>query len=80
MTTWQDWWDRLLGRDRPEPPSARPPVKPREPEEPKSADTLELAETPDRARPSKRGGGGFDPYANDAGFSKPRGWERVDRE
>lgn len=33
------------------------------------------------AKPKVRSGrAGFDPYSSDAGYSKPRGWDRVDHD
>jgi hypothetical protein len=77
LTTLRDWWDQLLGRNRPEPPRPRQSAKP---SEPKPVGNLELAETPERAKSANRGRSGFDPYANDAGFGKPRGWDRGKRD
>jgi len=43
-------------------------------------DGLELADDEQRVRPSRVGAAGFDPYASDAGYSKPHSWERVERD
>jgi hypothetical protein len=81
----QRWWDALLGRppwyrDRDsattrsalEPGSApRKPVPPGE---------LTLADDSQQSGPRSRRSAGMNPYANDAGFSKPHSWERLDHD
>jgi hypothetical protein len=74
----RDWWQRLTGGSHESPPKP-PPAKAREPEPP-PADGLELADDDRRNRPSRTGAAGFDPYASDAGYSKPHSWERVDHD
>jgi hypothetical protein len=46
----------------------------------KPAATLEIAETPAPHPPARPGSAGFDPYGNDAGYTKPHSWERVDHD
>ena len=86
----QRWWDRVRGY---EPPAAKP-VRPaagkdadpaaartiRPLAETEAGESLKLSvgETPAR-RPRRRGQSGFDPYANSAGYRKPRGWDDVQR-
>ena len=78
MGTLRTWWDRMRGRSPPTParPATRPAVRP----EPKAGTDLELTDAPAKRGPQRVGAAGFDPYGNDAGFSKPRGWERVDHD
>lgn len=78
MSRLADWWRRLAGGspevpDRPQPAAPRPhPVAP--------PDGLELGDAPPVRGPGRVGAAGFDPYASDAGFSKPHSWERVDHD
>jgi hypothetical protein len=85
----QRWWDKVLGR----PPWYRdtdvtisrtdlyadkaPPARP-------SADpgglTLADDEQDGRGRTRSHRSAGVDPYANDAGFAKPKGWKNQDRD
>jgi hypothetical protein len=77
MGSLRDWWDRMLGRS----PPAPPPVKRRAPpQNPKPAATLEIADTPATREPVHPGSAGFDSYGNDAGYTKPHSWERVDHD
>jgi hypothetical protein len=78
MSRLTDWWRRLAGgppnvQDRPRPatPRAHPTAPPA---------GLEIADAPPVRGPSRVGAAGFDPYASDAGFSKPHSWERVDHD
>lgn len=83
----QRWWDELLGR----PPwyrdsndtAARSKTKPAQPPSP-SPDGLSLADEAPNSRSGRRAGPrrtpGVDPYANDAGFTKPHAWEHVDHD
>lgn len=78
MSRLKDWWQRLAGgppkaQDRPRPAAPRPGT-------PAAPDGLEIADDPPRRGPSRVGAAGFDPYASDAGFSKPHSWERVDHD
>jgi hypothetical protein len=89
---WLRWWDRFThgeaeqahdrvaaGRKetRAAPESARPVGK-----VPTGPDgELKLSIDPGNRPISKRkkvGSAGFDPYANDAGYEKPRNWDDVD--
>jgi hypothetical protein len=83
----QRWWDQMLGR----PPWYRdtnvtasrtglytddaqrkpPPTAPGE---------LTLADDAGVANPRSHRTAGVDPYSNDAGFAKPKGWERKERD
>jgi len=77
----RDWWARRFGRDEPSRTAATPVKRPVTPPPVNSSNgTLELADPPAKRKPSRAASAGFDPYANDAGYSKPRGWERVERE
>jgi hypothetical protein len=84
------WWLRLVGGPQPDGGHAStarhvaagdshktdtPPAK-----RPAGPGELSLAE--DRLpKPKARSGrAGFDPYSSDAGYSKPRGWDRVDHD
>lgn len=76
----RDWWERLTGPAatsgeprQPDKPQAKP--GPRQPE-----DGLSLADGTPRGKPSRIGEAGFDPYASDAGYSKPHSWERIDHD
>jgi hypothetical protein len=72
-----NWWQRLTGaRQEPAPLPAKVAARPPQP----PPDGLELAEDEQRSRPSRTGAAGFDPYASDAGYSKPHSWERVDHD
>ena len=78
MSRLADWWRRLTAgprkvQDQPQPAAPRPrPAAP--------PDGLEIVDAPPPRRPSRVGAAGFDPYASDAGFSKPHSWERVDHD
>jgi len=78
MGTLRTWWERMTGRSPPAPaePAPRAPVQPR----PKAGQGLELADALAKRPPQHAGAVGFDPYGNDAGYSKPHGWERVDHD
>ena len=53
-------------------PATQRPVAPGE---------LTIAEDlPAKPKAARSGKAGFDPYSSDAGYSKPRGWDRVDRD
>jgi hypothetical protein len=73
-----EWWRRLTGgprdvQDHPQPVATRPrPAA--------QSDGLEIVDAPPVRRPSRVGAAGFDPYASDAGFSKPHSWERLDHD
>jgi hypothetical protein len=76
----RDWWERLTGTaaatHEPRPPTTpQPRAEPGQP-----ADGLTLADGPPRGQPSRVGAAGFDPYASDAGYSKPHSWERIDHD
>ena len=87
-TRLQRWWDNLLGR----PPWYRDSnvtmsrtdlyddgaAK----KKPAKAVPGELSLVDDQPSSSSRRkqSGGVDPYSNDAGFSKPHGWDRIDRD
>ncbi|HXW11064.1 MAG TPA: hypothetical protein VD737_10630 [Steroidobacteraceae bacterium] len=81
------WWDSLLGRppwyrdsnvtisrtDLYQDGASKTPPKPQPGEL-----TLVDDEAADKGR--RRRTAGVDPYSNDAGFAKPHGWDRVDRD
>lgn len=81
------WWDRLLGRppwyrdsnvtisrtDLYDESASRQPSKP-EPGE------LTLVDDETTGKGRRRRTAGVNPYSNDAGFQKPHGWDRVDRD
>lgn len=74
----RDWWERLTDARQatpaPAPPAAaHPKAKP-------ASEGLELADDSPKHRASRVGEAGFDPYASDAGYSKPHSWERVDHD
>lgn len=76
----RDWWERLTGSAAPT-VAPRPSVTP----QPKAGsgqptDELTLADGAPRDKPSRVGAAGFDPYASDAGYSKPHSWERIDHD
>ena len=81
------WWDAMLGR----PPwyrdsnvtisrtnlySDAPPAK----KTPVDTDGLSLADDDESGRQRRRRSAGINPYANDAGFAKPQGWDRKERD
>jgi hypothetical protein len=73
----QRWWQRLTGTGsaaNPGRPLAAAARKPDEPSEMKLVDSV-----PEKV-PSRIGAAGFDPYASDAGYSKPHSWERIDHD
>lgn len=78
MSRLADWWRRLTAapprvQDHPQPAAPRPrPAT--------ASDGLEIVDAPPARPPSRVGAAGFDPYASDAGFSKPHSWERVDHD
>jgi len=76
MASLRTWWDRLLGRETYEEPTAHAPDLRDHPHVSKPASetpgSLTVTDTPPPA--------GFDPYGNDAGFSKPHSWERIDHD
>jgi hypothetical protein len=41
---------------------------------------MKLVDAPPDRTPSRVGAAGFDPYASDAGYSKPHSWERIDHD
>jgi hypothetical protein len=69
----RDWWERLTGRAAAsqEAPRKAPPAARARPAEPSGAP---------KAKPSRVGQAGFDPYSSDAGFAKPHSWERIDHD
>lgn len=88
MNLWarlQCWWDKLLGR----PPwyrdtnvtISRSDLWSDEPrrKKPKPGE-LTLSEDPNPKGPRSRRSAGVDPYANDAGFAKPQGWDKLDHD
>jgi len=82
MATLRTWWDRLLGRT-PEPPAPSPPAPgPHSTAKgpPTEGGSLELLDAPPKGAPQHPGAAGFDPYGNDAGFTKPHSWERIDHD
>ena len=82
----QRWWDKVLGR----PPWYRDSNvtvsrtglytdgAPKKPAKTRPGE-LTLVDD-DQARKSRKQKAGVDPYANNAGFSKPRAWERVEKD
>jgi hypothetical protein len=79
MASLRTWMDRLLGRT----PAPRHPVATPQPEKkakPAPPGTLELIDEPPKEGPKHVGAAGFDPYGNDAGFTKPHSWERIDHD
>lgn len=81
------WWDKLLGR----PPWYRDSnvtvsrtdlYDEGESRPPRQAGPGELTLVDDDAggKGRRRRSTGVDPYSNDAGFAKPHGWDRIDRD
>jgi len=68
------WWQYLTGKPDEEkaPPATSGRARPRP-----AKGELSLAD--DKRPRSRRRAAGFDPYSNDAGFSKPHSWERIER-
>jgi hypothetical protein len=77
MGTVRAWWQRLTGRGPERPPAD---ASPRAAPKPSKTAGLELADAPEKKKPSRVGAAGFDPYASDAGFAKPHTWERLDHD
>lgn len=76
----RNWWQRLTGRPlRPIEPRNRA-EPPSEPAVPGATDGLSLQDEVPTRKASRVGAAGFDPYASDAGYSKPHSWERVDHD
>ena len=72
-------WHRLAtGNAAPAPEPIR--SKSKKPRQPIAKDELTLADGPPEKKHSRPGSAGIDPYSNDAGFSKPHSWERVDHD
>ena len=86
-TRLQRWWDKLLGR----PPWYRDSNvtvsrtdlynegTSRKPAEPEPGE-LTLLDDEASAQTRERRTAGVNPYSNDAGFTKPRAWDRIDRD
>ncbi|MCE3283977.1 MAG: hypothetical protein K0R70_233 [Steroidobacteraceae bacterium] len=86
-TRLQRWWDKLLGR----PPWYRDSNvtvsrtdlytegASRKPTRPESGE-LSLQDDEPAAKARGRGSAGVNPYSNDAGFTKPRAWDRIDHD
>ena len=80
----QRWWDKLLGR----PPwyrdtnvtISRSDLWADPPPEKSKPDDLTLVDDTKSAKSKSHRSAGADPYSNDAGFAKPHGWERVERD
>jgi hypothetical protein len=81
----QRWWDALLGRppwyrDR-DPVTTRSGLEPGSTRgKPSQPGELTLADDTQQSGPRPRRSAGINPYANDAGFSKPHSWERLDHD
>lgn len=76
----RDWWERRTGTSATA-VAVRHPATPLPQAGPQPTDDgLTLADGAPRNRPSRRGEAGFDPYASDAGYSKPHSWERIDHD
>jgi hypothetical protein len=85
------WWQQLVGHPqsvdekqsttRPI-PSGDPTRKPGKQATQRPGAPGELSIADDcPAKPKPRSGrAGFDPYSSDAGYSKPRGWDRLDHD
>ncbi|MCM2313259.1 MAG: hypothetical protein NDI84_17865 [Steroidobacteraceae bacterium] len=76
----RDWWERLTGSAaaaaEPRPAAkSQPKAGPNQP-----TGELTLADEAARGKASRVGAAGFDPYASDAGYSKPHSWERIDHD
>jgi len=71
------WWQYLTGK--PDDQKSVPPAPSARVKKPSATDELRLADGERPRRRSRLREAGFDPYANDAGFSKPHSWERVER-
>jgi hypothetical protein len=82
----QRWWDSLLGRPPwyrdPDPVTTRSALQAQSPGRKKTTapGELTLADDAPENGPRKRRSAGMDPYSNDAGFSKPHSWERLDHD
>ena len=73
----QRWWQRLTGTSPAAVPVAKSTAVARKPDAPSEVQLADVA--PGKTR-SRVGAAGFDPYASDAGYSKPHSWERVDHD
>jgi hypothetical protein len=88
----QRWWQRLTGRTYAEPEAVAPPAPARRANPrptPRTTHTasgatpageLELVDESARPPQARGASAGADPYSNDAGYAKPRGWELIDRD
>lgn len=70
------WWQYLTGKpDESEaPPATTRPARPKP-----AQDGSHRADPGQRRGPRRVSEAGFDPYANDAGYSKPHTWDRIER-
>lgn len=82
----QRWWERLRGRDEPvaarvkRHPVAGRPLGKVPPTTPGGELKLSVEDESTAPASGQRGRAtGFDPYASDGGYAKPRAWERVNR-
>jgi hypothetical protein len=81
MASLKGWLDRLLGRTpEPQEPVARPPQARKARPKPAQPGGLEIVDAPPAEQPKHPGAAGFDPYGNDAGYTKPHSWERIDHD
>lgn len=73
----QRWWQRLTGTGPASVQLPRSTAAARKPDDPAEMKLIDAV--PGKTR-SRVGAAGFDPYASDAGYSKPHSWERVDHD
>jgi hypothetical protein len=84
------WWQRLVGRPEPvdshqsktrhvTPGDAHKPGTPTT-KRPAAPGELTIADDKPAKQKERSGRAGFDPYSSDAGYSKSRGWDRVDHD
>ena len=81
----QRWWDDLLGRPSwyrdPDHTTTGSGMKPGSTAKKATpTDELTLVDDPRETGPKSRRSAGVDPYSNDAGYSKPHSWERLDHD
>ena len=81
MGTLRRWIYQLTGRSRlATDQTARPMTRPPVPKPAAATGELSLLDEPVNQPRNHHGSAGVNPYSNDAGYSKPHSWERIDHD
>jgi hypothetical protein len=81
MGTLRRWIYQLMGRSIPATHrAARPQTRPPVPKPATEAGELSLLDETTNRPKTRHGSAGVNPYSNDAGYSKPHSWERIDHD